>query len=263
MKGFVPAGMPVLAALAKEFAVCDGWFCSMPGPTWPNRFFALGASSAELDHSPSSAETAIWETLDGFGFENGSIFDAQRNSPPGKGKLPWRIYAGNKIFTLAHVLKGIQIWDIARYSQFAKDLSDPSYPASSPGSSRTMGMSRAIMSVATPSTLSTVSLGVKLSLRPPTTRSVTRPSGSRACSSLPGTSTGVFTITWPRRGQLPRETKRSSKVPTASVSRSINMARASLRLSFRPSFRATLLIIASTTTVPCLRPSKVSSGSML
>jgi phospholipase C len=69
----------------------------MPGPTWPNRFFALGASSADLDHSPTTAETLIWEALDGFRFQNGSIFDA------GSG-LNWRIYAGNKIFALAHAL---------------------------------------------------------------------------------------------------------------------------------------------------------------
>jgi phospholipase C len=122
MQCFTSARLPVLTALAQEFAVCDSWFCSMPGPTWPNRFFALGASSADLDHSPTTAETLIWEELDGFKFQNGSIFDS------GSG-LNWRIYAGNKIFTLAHALHGIQIWDIRRYSGFAGDVSSPDYPA--------------------------------------------------------------------------------------------------------------------------------------
>lgn len=129
MQCFMPARLPVLTALAKEFAVCDSWFCSMPGPTWPNRFFALGASSADLDHSPTTAETLIWETIDGFKFQNGSIFDASRSFFFWKRKLKWRIYAGNKIFTLAHALKGIHIWDITRYSKFAKDVCDPNYPA--------------------------------------------------------------------------------------------------------------------------------------
>jgi phospholipase C len=120
MQCFTTARIPVLSGLAKEFAVCDSWFCSMPGPTWPNRFFGLGASSAELDHSPTTAETLAWETIGGFKFQNGSIFDTG---------LKWRIYAGNKIFTLAHALKGIHIWDITRYSEFAKDVSDPNYPA--------------------------------------------------------------------------------------------------------------------------------------
>jgi phospholipase C len=129
MHGFTPSGLPVLSALASEFAVCDSWFCSMPGPTWPNRFFALGASSAGLDHSPTIADTLIWETVDGFGFENDSIFEAGRSFLFWKRRLKWRIYAGNKIFTLAHALKGIHISDITRYSRFAKDVSDPRYSA--------------------------------------------------------------------------------------------------------------------------------------
>jgi phospholipase C len=36
---------PVLAQLAKEFAVCDAWFSSVPGETWPNRNFAHAATS--------------------------------------------------------------------------------------------------------------------------------------------------------------------------------------------------------------------------
>jgi phospholipase C len=32
MKSFDPSQLPVLAALAGEFAVCDSWFSSMPGP---------------------------------------------------------------------------------------------------------------------------------------------------------------------------------------------------------------------------------------
>ena len=129
MKCFAPGELPVLTALAREFAVCDSWYCSMPGPTWPNRFFALGASSADLDHSPTKAETLIWNIADGFKFQNGSIFDAGRSFFFWKRKLKWRIYAGNKIFTLAHALKGIHIWDITRYSKFEKDVSDPHYPA--------------------------------------------------------------------------------------------------------------------------------------
>jgi phospholipase C len=121
MKCFNPGKVPVLSALAKEFALCDAWFSSLPGPTWPNRFFALGGSAAGLDHSPTTPETLRWETIGGFTFQNGSIFDVKN--------LKWRIYAGNKIFTLAHAIKGIHIWDIQRYKNFAKDVNDPSFDA--------------------------------------------------------------------------------------------------------------------------------------
>jgi phospholipase C len=45
MKCFAPSKVGALTTLAKQFAVCDHWFASVPGPTWPNRFFAHCASS--------------------------------------------------------------------------------------------------------------------------------------------------------------------------------------------------------------------------
>ncbi|MDD3827245.1 MAG: alkaline phosphatase family protein [Anaerolineae bacterium] len=42
---FTPDRLPVLATLAREFAVCDHWFCSVPGATWPNRNFCHAGTS--------------------------------------------------------------------------------------------------------------------------------------------------------------------------------------------------------------------------
>jgi phospholipase C len=42
--------LPVLNTLAREFAICDYWFSSVPGPTWPNRFFVhSGTSLGHID----------------------------------------------------------------------------------------------------------------------------------------------------------------------------------------------------------------------
>jgi phospholipase C len=120
MKCYDPSQLPVLMALAGEFAVCDNWFSSLPGPTWPNRFFALAASSGGLDHSPTNAQMFEWETVSGFRFQNGSIFDQSKLSF-------WRIYAGGDL-VIAQALKGIKVSDIRSYSRFADDLSLPSYP---------------------------------------------------------------------------------------------------------------------------------------
>jgi len=38
-------GLPVMHALAQSFTVCDRWFSSVPGPTWPNRFFLHSGTS--------------------------------------------------------------------------------------------------------------------------------------------------------------------------------------------------------------------------
>jgi phospholipase C len=45
MKCFSPDRLPVLATLAQQYAVCDQWHSSIPGPTSPNRAFAHAASS--------------------------------------------------------------------------------------------------------------------------------------------------------------------------------------------------------------------------
>jgi len=74
MKGYDPAQLPVMTTLASQYAVCDHWFASLPGPTGPNRFFVHAASSGGLDHSPRLIETTEWSTIDGFPFPHGTIY---------------------------------------------------------------------------------------------------------------------------------------------------------------------------------------------
>jgi phospholipase C len=45
MKCFAPRSLPILATLAKQYAVCDRWFAAVPGPTVPNRMFAHAGTS--------------------------------------------------------------------------------------------------------------------------------------------------------------------------------------------------------------------------
>jgi len=113
-----PSQLPVLNSLAKEFAVCDHWHASVPGPTLPNRLFVHAASSNGLEHSPTDAEIVLNETVDGINFKNGNIFD--RLSAKGRTR---RFYAGDD-FPLVSALKGINLTDIRRYENFAKDLQE-------------------------------------------------------------------------------------------------------------------------------------------
>jgi phospholipase C len=124
MKCYGPDQLPVLNALAREFALCDNWHASVPGPTWPNRMFVHAASSAGLDHSPSTLEIVQWETVAGLSFKNGTIFDRLNQ----KG-IARRLYAGDD-FPLVSSLKGIGLGDIRHYDLFAGDLSQPQYPFS-------------------------------------------------------------------------------------------------------------------------------------
>ncbi|MBO0776855.1 MAG: alkaline phosphatase family protein, partial [Actinobacteria bacterium] len=64
-----PGQVPVLARLALEFAVCTGWFCSVPGETWPNRNFAHAATSdgeTAIQIRPYTNKT-IFEVLEEHG----------------------------------------------------------------------------------------------------------------------------------------------------------------------------------------------------
>jgi phospholipase C len=119
--------LPVLYQLATEFLVCDQWFSSLPGPTWPNRYFLHGASSSGLDHSPTSEEMLLWETLRGFRYPNGSIFDAMTARGIG-----YRLYHDDNGPLEGRVsqvssLHGIELWDMNDLSTFAADLHGP-YP---------------------------------------------------------------------------------------------------------------------------------------
>src|SRR6266851_4199811 len=50
MSYFPPASLPVLTKLATEYAVFNGWFSSIPGPTICNRAFAhYGTSFGNVD----------------------------------------------------------------------------------------------------------------------------------------------------------------------------------------------------------------------
>jgi phospholipase C len=127
MKCFSSAQLPVLTTLAKEFVVCDRWFSSMPGPTWPNRFFVHAASSGGLDDSPSFSREAKSILSDGFKFDNGTIFDLLDN-----GKLDWMIYSDDD-FPQVLSISGMRA-NFAHHfralKQFKQDVSDPSFSKS-------------------------------------------------------------------------------------------------------------------------------------
>ncbi|BDC46036.1 alkaline phosphatase family protein [Paraburkholderia terrae] len=103
MKGFQPPALPVVSQLAQNFVLFDNWFSSMPGPTWPNRFFVHAASSGGLDNSPSGITSGEAVTIDslGFTFENGTVFD--RLSSHGK---KWRVYHADA-FPQVLAIKGL------------------------------------------------------------------------------------------------------------------------------------------------------------
>jgi phospholipase C len=136
-----PSQLPVLYTAATEFALCDHWYGSIPGPTWPNRFFVHGASSSGLDDSPTKKQMAAWELPgDGFKYGNGSIYQALARAG-----IPYRFYhdANSSDLSLysddpnngsvlgavpqASALSGVSVLDFHSLQHFATDLQGP-YP---------------------------------------------------------------------------------------------------------------------------------------
>jgi len=67
MRCFSPQNLPVLTRLAQQFCVCDRWFSSIPGPTFPNRAYMHGATSwgrVDMGIDWRKMPTTIYERLD-------------------------------------------------------------------------------------------------------------------------------------------------------------------------------------------------------
>ena len=127
MKCFSPSQVPVLTALAKEFALCDRWFSSMPGPTWPNRLFIHAGSSGGLDDSPSFSREFKSIIHNGFSFDNGTIYDLLDSS-----KRDWMIYSDDE-FPQALSLAGMHEkfkTNFRSYAAFNQDLADSNFSKS-------------------------------------------------------------------------------------------------------------------------------------
>lgn len=82
----------VLYTLATSFQVCDHWYSSLPGPTWPNRLFAHCATSDGLDDSPAKKATAKHEYTTGYPMK--SVFDVLPKTawPNTSLKMSYRLY---------------------------------------------------------------------------------------------------------------------------------------------------------------------------
>lgn len=60
MQCFAPNSIPVLSALAQQFAVFDHWFCAVPSQTWCNRAFWHAATSWGFVNNPMLSSAPPW-----------------------------------------------------------------------------------------------------------------------------------------------------------------------------------------------------------
>lgn len=77
--------LPALHQLATEFTVCDRWFSSLPGPTWPNRLFAMSGTSLGRATMPGGIMD-----LNLHWYDQTTIFDRLNEK-----EISWKVYFGD------------------------------------------------------------------------------------------------------------------------------------------------------------------------
>jgi phospholipase C len=106
MQCFDPIKLPVLSTLAREFVLCDHWHSSVPGPTWPNRFFAHAATS---DGVCADDARHLYNMR--------TIFDLLSEN-----NLSWNVYYGDIPQSILLVHEADRLTHLRNFHRFFEDL---------------------------------------------------------------------------------------------------------------------------------------------
>jgi phospholipase C len=113
---YYPKGsLPVIHTLAENYLICDHWFSSLPGPTWPNRFFVHSGTCKGHVKMPSGVYINNEHCYD-----QNTIYDELEEK-----KISWSIYHHG----MPHTLLFMHLWDkfdhFHRMDTFFKDAAGP------------------------------------------------------------------------------------------------------------------------------------------
>ena len=111
--------LPVYDYLAKEFGICDNYYCSHPGPTLPNRMFYLTGDFQKNRNGEPRMSNGVEASF--YLNRDRTIFDVLN-----EGGIPWRVYESSpSVATLRlfsrYAFDEVNIRDIARLSNDIKN----------------------------------------------------------------------------------------------------------------------------------------------
>lgn len=120
MAWYPEGALPALHGLAKNFVVADHWHSSLPGPTWPNRLFALSGTS--LGHT-DMPEGIFHPGL--HLYDQRTVFDALAEAGVGQ-----RIYYGDfpQSLVLVHQLEPARLRCYRAFERFGPDVAARDLP---------------------------------------------------------------------------------------------------------------------------------------
>ena len=117
--GYYPHGaLPALHYLAYNFVVCDHWFSSLPGPTWPNRLFVhSGTSLGHVDMPEGVFNPGLHL------YNQRTLYDELNDA-----QVDWRIYHGDfpQSLLLEHQLANLMHY--RRFSSWETDARNGDLP---------------------------------------------------------------------------------------------------------------------------------------
>lgn len=111
--------LPVLHTLADSFAICDHWFSSLPGPTWPNRLFVHSGTSKGRVKMPEGHDPNMHL------YDQITLYDRLNEK-----NISWKIYYGDfpQSLVLVHQLEEYNAVRYHRMSQFYLDVAAGTLP---------------------------------------------------------------------------------------------------------------------------------------
>ncbi|CAB3791130.1 alkaline phosphatase family protein [Pararobbsia alpina] len=99
LEGYSTAQLPVLAALARSYAVSDAWFASVPTQTWPNRAFAhAGTSNGNVNNGDAIPDPFDWDVPTIF-----NVLESQGDS--------WSVYTDTTLVPSLTRAMFPKLWD--------------------------------------------------------------------------------------------------------------------------------------------------------
>ena len=117
-----PDLVPVISALAQNFVVCDRWFSSVPGPTWPNRFFLHAATANGLLDTPETPGQLASKFFSSP-YRMRSIFENLMDAGHS-----WKVYFDDYAQTFALRNLHPHVDRFVRFEEFARDVASGALP---------------------------------------------------------------------------------------------------------------------------------------